>query len=84
MYVSRFISACPYLPLTSLLQILKNEQKPAVELCSERELSTYSRFTRTSVGEFMTLFSKTVAERTKPGERQDVEEQCKDNISQEG
>ncbi|KAF2136254.1 uncharacterized protein K452DRAFT_237799 [Aplosporella prunicola CBS 121167] len=55
--------------------ILKNEQKPAVELCSERELSTYSRFTRTSVGEFMTLFSKTVAERTRPGERQDVEEQ---------
>ncbi|KAF2135720.1 uncharacterized protein K452DRAFT_238826 [Aplosporella prunicola CBS 121167] len=55
--------------------ILKNEQKPAVELCAERELSTYSRFTRTSVGEFMSLFSKTVAERTKPGERQDVEEQ---------
>ncbi|OJD39751.1 synaptobrevin [Diplodia corticola] len=55
--------------------ILKNEQKPAVELCSEAELSSYSRFTRTSVGEFMTLFSKTVAERTKPGQRQDVEEQ---------
>lgn len=28
-----------------------------------------------SVGEFMTLFSKTVAERTRPGQRQDVEEQ---------
>ncbi|KAF4306590.1 palmitoyltransferase [Botryosphaeria dothidea] len=55
--------------------ILKNEQKPAVELCAERELSTYSRFTRASVGEFMTLFSKTVAERTQPGQRQDVEEQ---------
>ncbi|KAF2834723.1 snare-like protein [Patellaria atrata CBS 101060] len=55
--------------------ILKNETKPAVELASERDLSSYSRFTRTSVGEFMTLFSKTVAERTKPGQRQDIEEQ---------
>ncbi|KAK8164930.1 Longin-like domain-containing protein [Phyllosticta citrichinensis] len=55
--------------------ILKNEQQPAVELCAERELSTYSRFTRSSVGEFMTMFSKTVAERTKPGQRQDIEEQ---------
>ncbi|KAI9695240.1 MAG: palmitoyltransferase [Bogoriella megaspora] len=55
--------------------ILKNEQKPAIELCAERDLSSYSRFTRTSVGEFMSLFSKTVAERTKPGQRQDVEEQ---------
>jgi hypothetical protein len=28
-----------------------------------------------SISEFLTLFSKTVAERTKPGQRQDVEEQ---------
>ncbi|KAK5169350.1 palmitoyltransferase [Saxophila tyrrhenica] len=55
--------------------ILKNEAKPAVELAAERDLSSYSRFTRTSVGEFMSLFSKTVAERTRPGQRQDVEEQ---------
>ncbi|KAF2225521.1 Longin-like domain-containing protein [Elsinoe ampelina] len=55
--------------------ILKNEDKPAVELCAERDLSSYSRFTRTSIGEFMSLFSKTVAERTRPGQRQDVEEQ---------
>lgn len=27
-----------------------------------------------SYGQFMSLFSKTVAERTKPGQRQDVEE----------
>ena len=87
------------------LQILKNETKPAVELCMEKDLSSYSRFTRNksvihlpihalrpfilgsalqsfllsdfgnSYGEFMTLFSKTVAERTRPGQRQDVEEQ---------
>ncbi|KAI9669390.1 MAG: palmitoyltransferase [Alyxoria varia] len=55
--------------------LLRNEQSPAVELCSEHDLSSYSRFTRGSVSEFMTLFSKTVAERTKPGQRQDIEEQ---------
>jgi len=55
--------------------IVRNDSKPAVELCAEKELSQYSRFTRTNYGEFMTLFSKTVAERTRPGQRQDVEEQ---------
>ncbi len=34
-----------------------------------------SLIVRPSYGEFMTLFSKTVAERTRPGQRQDVEEQ---------
>lgn len=29
-----------------------------------------------SYGQFMSVFSKTVAERTKPGQRQDVEEKC--------
>jgi len=38
-------------------------------------LSAYSRFTRNNYGEFMSVFSKTVAERTRPGQRQDVEEQ---------
>lgn len=55
--------------------IVRNDSKPAVELCAEKELSQYSRFTRQNYGEFMTLFSKTVAERTRPGQRQDVEEQ---------
>jgi len=54
--------------------ILRNETRPAVELCCEKELSSFSRFTRDSYGEFMTLFSKTVAERTRPGQRQDIEE----------
>ncbi|MCJ1254553.1 palmitoyltransferase [Lignoscripta atroalba] len=77
--------------------ILKNEDKPAHELAVEKDLSSYSRFTRQksvalqlsytgtvanillwrySYGEFMTLFSKTVAERTRPGQRQDVTEQA--------
>ncbi|KAI9861955.1 MAG: palmitoyltransferase [Trichoglossum hirsutum] len=55
--------------------VVKNESKPAHELCAEKDLSSYSRFTRDSYGEFMTLFSKTVAERTKPGQRQDIQEQ---------
>jgi synaptobrevin homolog YKT6 len=55
--------------------VLRNETKPAFELCAERDLTSYSRFTRGSVSEFMSLFSKTVAERTRPGQRQDVEEQ---------
>ncbi|KAH8681475.1 putative snare protein [Xylariales sp. PMI_506] len=55
--------------------VIKNDVKPGVELVSEKELSAYSRFTRGNYGEFMTMFAKTVAERTRPGQRQDVEEQ---------
>ncbi|KAI1799870.1 putative snare protein [Daldinia bambusicola] len=55
--------------------IIQNETKPSVELVAEKELSAYSRFTRQNYGEFMTMFAKTVAERTRPGQRQDVEEQ---------
>lgn len=55
--------------------IIRNDTKPAHEIVAEKELSAYSRFTRNNYGEFMTLFSKTVAERTRPGQRQDVEEQ---------
>ncbi|MCJ1316885.1 palmitoyltransferase [Xylographa vitiligo] len=61
--------------------ILKNEEKPAHELAVEKDLTSYSRFTRSNYGEFMTLFSKTVAERTKPGQRQDIEEQGKEHLS---
>ncbi|OGM42794.1 vesicle transport protein ykt6 [Aspergillus bombycis] len=57
--------------------VLQNAQQPAVELCAERELTSYSRFTRGSISEFMTMFSKTVAERTKQGQRQDIQEQGK-------
>ncbi|KAL9104628.1 MAG: hypothetical protein Q9163_000432 [Psora crenata] len=53
--------------------ILKNS-KPAHELCVEKDLSSYSRFTRDNYAQFMSLFSKTVAERTEPGKRLDVVE----------
>ncbi|KAK3313477.1 Longin-like domain-containing protein [Apodospora peruviana] len=55
--------------------VLNNTQKPALQLCAEYELSEFSRFTRDQYGNFMTMISKTVAERTKPGQRQSVEEQ---------
>ncbi|KAK1763514.1 Longin-like domain-containing protein [Phialemonium atrogriseum] len=49
--------------------------KPAVQLCAEHELSEFSRWTRNEYASFMTMFSKTIAERTKPGQRNNVEEQ---------
>ncbi|SPJ81738.1 probable YKT6 - SNARE protein for Endoplasmic Reticulum-Golgi transport [Fusarium torulosum] len=55
--------------------IIRNEIKPMHEICAEKELSAYSRFTRNNYGEFMTLIAKTVAEGTRPGQRQGVEEQ---------
>ncbi|KAI0103145.1 putative snare protein [Nemania sp. FL0031] len=55
--------------------IIRNDSKPGVEIVSEKELSAYSRFTRANYAEFMAMFAKTVAERTRPGQRQDVEQQ---------
>ncbi|KAH8889848.1 snare-like protein [Thozetella sp. PMI_491] len=55
--------------------IIRNDTKPSHELVTEKELSSYSRFTKGSYSEFMTVFAKTVAERTSGGQRQDVEEQ---------
>ncbi|KAK9458295.1 Longin-like domain-containing protein [Dipodascopsis uninucleata] len=54
--------------------IIRNSSKPAVELCCAKELNSFSFFERKSVGEFMTFFSSTVAERTSPSQRQSVEE----------
>jgi hypothetical protein len=56
------------------IAILRNDVQPAVQLASAQDLSTFGFFQRSSVGEFMTFFSKTVAERTQAGQRQDVEE----------
>ncbi|EFX04110.1 snare protein [Grosmannia clavigera kw1407] len=57
------------------LGIIRNDgPQQSTELIAEKELNEYSRFTRGSVGEFMTVFSRTVAERTKPGQRQDIEQ----------
>jgi hypothetical protein len=55
-------------------QVLDNTKKPALQLCGAHELSDFSRFTRNEYGNFMTMISKTVAERTGAGQRQSVEE----------
>ncbi|KAL2857253.1 Longin-like domain-containing protein [Aspergillus pseudoustus] len=54
--------------------VLRKTQPDAVELCCERELSSYSRFTKGSISEFTTMFSKIVTSRTEPGQRQDIQE----------
>jgi hypothetical protein len=56
------------------IAILRNDVTPAVALASSQDLSSFGFFQRSAVGEFMTFFSKTVAERTQAGQRQDVEE----------
>lgn len=43
-------------------------------LASESDLSSFGFFERGSVGEFMQFFSSTVAARTRPGQRQSVQE----------
>ncbi|KAI5794382.1 synaptobrevin [Peziza echinospora] len=55
--------------------IIRNDPKPALEITSVNDLSSFSYFTRASVAEFLTFFSGNVAERTGPAQRQDVQEQ---------
>ncbi|KAK0193066.1 snare protein YKT6 [Armillaria mellea] len=43
-------------------------------LCSANDLSSYSFYQKGSVGEFMTFFSRTVAERTAQEQRQSIQE----------
>ncbi|KAK4106239.1 snare-like protein [Parathielavia hyrcaniae] len=54
--------------------VLDNTKKPALQLCAAHELSEFSRFTKNDYGNFMTMISKTVAERTGAGQRQSVTE----------
>lgn len=56
-------------------QIIRNTEKPAVQLSAAFDLSEFSRWTKNDYQNFMTMFAKTVAERTSPGQRLDVEEQ---------
>ena len=56
------------------LAIVRSDVSPAVSLASAQDLSTFDFFQRSTVGEFMTFFTKTVAERIQAGLPQDVEE----------
>ncbi|OJJ54613.1 hypothetical protein ASPSYDRAFT_93529 [Aspergillus sydowii CBS 593.65] len=54
--------------------ILRNTQPEPIELCCERELSSYSRFTRGSISEFTTMFSKILTGHTEKNSRKEVQE----------
>jgi synaptobrevin homolog YKT6 len=56
------------------ISVLYSDGKSTNELCNARDLSSWNIFQRGSVGEFLTFITKTVAERTKAGQRQDVEQ----------
>lgn len=47
---------------------------PSVILSNANDLGSFSFYQRGSVGEFMSFFTKTVAERTPQGQRQSVQE----------
>ncbi|KAL4864412.1 hypothetical protein BDV12DRAFT_176174 [Aspergillus spectabilis] len=55
--------------------VLRNAQPDPIELCCARELSSYSRFTKGSIQEFTTMFSKLLTGRTNPGQRQDINQE---------
>ncbi|KAF9524956.1 snare protein YKT6 [Crepidotus variabilis] len=59
----------------SISVLLAPPNAPSVILSSATDLSSFSFYQRGSLAEFMTFFSKTVAERTPQGQRQSVEEQ---------
>ncbi|BCS28151.1 palmitoyltransferase YKT6 [Aspergillus puulaauensis] len=54
--------------------ILRNAQPDPIELCCERELSSYSRFTRGSISEFTTMFSKILTGHVQNNSRKEVHE----------
>lgn len=58
----------------SLAIVLAAPNKPAIVLSSASDLSSFSFYQRGSVGEFMSFFTKTVAERTPQGQRQSIQE----------
>ncbi|CAG7996675.1 unnamed protein product [Penicillium salamii] len=67
--------------------VFRNDTQPALQLCGEKDLGSMS--TRSASGqmnklltafdsydEFLMLFTRTVAEKTKAGQRQDIEEKA--------
>ncbi|KAG8920555.1 palmitoyltransferase [Tulasnella sp. 417] len=56
------------------LSIIHVTSGQGVSLSSESDLGSFSFYQKGSVGEFMGFMSKTVAERTAPGQRQSVQE----------
>lgn len=60
----------------TLVAIQDSQGTSMSSYCTPKPYCALVTHLRLSYGQFMSLFSKTVAERTKPGQRQDVEEKC--------
>ncbi|KAF9447625.1 snare protein YKT6 [Macrolepiota fuliginosa MF-IS2] len=58
----------------SISVVLAPPSGPSVVLSTSSDLASFSFYQRGSVGEFMSFFTKTVAERTLQGQRQSVQE----------
>lgn len=55
--------------------VFKNlDSKKVLELTSVKDVSSFSYFERTPVGQFMSFFAETISGRTTPGQRQSVKE----------
>ncbi|KAF9993861.1 palmitoyltransferase [Modicella reniformis] len=54
--------------------VVRNKTQPAKALAEAKDVSSFGFFQRSSVGEFMTFMAQTIAERTKAGQRQSIEE----------
>lgn len=70
----RYRSLCATMKVFSLSVIQAPPNKSPTTLVSATDLSSFSFYQRGSVGEFMSFFSKTIAERTPQGQRQSVQE----------
>ncbi|PVI04841.1 snare-like protein [Periconia macrospinosa] len=55
------------------LGVLKNTSKPAVELCVERDVSSFGRWSRGTYSEFIDFTARLCAERTKAGTREAID-----------
>ncbi|GAA6059640.1 hypothetical protein JCM10212_004143 [Sporobolomyces blumeae] len=56
------------------VQPAQGTQQGAIAVAAAQDLSSFSFYQRGAIGEFMNFFSRTVSERTPPGQRQSVQE----------
>jgi len=56
------------------ISIYRTDAKPATKLVGVQDVSSFGYFQRNTASQFMNFFSQTIAERTAPGTRSDVEE----------
>ncbi|KAF8944705.1 palmitoyltransferase [Haplosporangium gracile] len=56
------------------IYVVRNNIKPAKAIVDVKDLTSFGFFQRSSIGEFMTFMSQTIAEKTQPGQRQSIEE----------